>query len=174
MWPFFLCPVAGTIPLWWWHTRTPLLQVPQGPRHQLSVQQQLQPAEVTKSGIYRSSFTESMTSAENHYQMALFITVGHLFCKAILRRALQTSHAFPLPKGLLSPQDSLERADFSHTQMGASVSLTFLNGLSGVAISFSRQIYVLLCSCYFANLSSSGQTNLPSSAEGLTGLAHFP
>lgn len=67
MWPLFLCPVAGATLLWWWRATTPLLQVPQGPRHQLSVQQQLQPAEVTKFGIYRSSFKVSMISAENYY-----------------------------------------------------------------------------------------------------------
>lgn len=28
MWPLFLCPVAGTMPLWWWsHSRNSLLQV---------------------------------------------------------------------------------------------------------------------------------------------------
>ena len=69
MWPLFRCPVAGAIPLWWWHARIPVLQVPQDPRHQLSVQQQLQPAEVTKFGIYRSSFKESMISAKNYYQV---------------------------------------------------------------------------------------------------------
>lgn len=74
--------------------------------------------------------------------MALFITDGHLFCKAILRWALQTSHAFPLPKGLLSPHDSLKRPDFSHSQIGACVSLAFRNGLCGVATSFSSQTYV--------------------------------
>lgn len=142
MWPLFHCPVVGAIPLWRWHARTPLLQVPQDPRHQLSVQQQLQPAEVTKFGIYRSSFKESMISAENYYQMALFVTEGHLFCKPILRWALQTSNAFPLPKGLLCPHDSLERPDFSHTQTGASVSPTFMNGVSDVAITFSSQTYV--------------------------------